>query len=200
MVPFGDTLHSCCKWGRANGWGLMSHVEVLSALEATPDHDSFSQVYLLKHCANLGIRGWLYSPSPWDTTHPRPQVQSDFEHSIDSMIRFQDPSGLWHQVVNDSSTFLETSVTAMMTASLGHGLQAGWLKNTSIRWSALLKGWSGIKSRVTANGTVIGVCMGTGIEPNASGYNARGTDFYQSSPGGVGAVLKAAASMYNLGY
>ena len=24
--------HSCCKWGRANGWGMLSHVEVLSAL------------------------------------------------------------------------------------------------------------------------------------------------------------------------
>ena len=24
--------HSCCKWGRANGWGMLSHVEVLNAL------------------------------------------------------------------------------------------------------------------------------------------------------------------------
>ena len=29
--------HSCCKWGRANGWGLLSHVEVLLALDAVGD-------------------------------------------------------------------------------------------------------------------------------------------------------------------
>ena len=26
---------SCCKWGRANGWAMMSHVETLSALNAS---------------------------------------------------------------------------------------------------------------------------------------------------------------------
>lgn len=27
--------HSCCKWGRANGWGMLSHIEVLSALSVS---------------------------------------------------------------------------------------------------------------------------------------------------------------------
>lgn len=93
-------------------------------------------------------------------------------------------------MVNDSSTFLETSVTAMMTAALGHGMRAGWLENSTAHVTALRQAWQGVASQVSANGTVAGVCMGTGIEPNASGYNGRGTDFMQSSPGGVGAVLK----------
>lgn len=29
--------HSCCKWGRGNGWGLMSHLEVLEAMAAFPE-------------------------------------------------------------------------------------------------------------------------------------------------------------------
>lgn len=36
----GATEHSCCKWGRANGWGLLSHVEVLLALAATATSDA----------------------------------------------------------------------------------------------------------------------------------------------------------------
>eukprot|EP00041_Stephanoeca_diplocostata_P013004 m.221228 g.221228 ORF g.221228 m.221228 type:complete len:323 (-) comp19183_c0_seq2:417-1385(-) len=31
------TAHSCCKWGRANGWGLLSTVEVLLAMEKFPE-------------------------------------------------------------------------------------------------------------------------------------------------------------------
>ena len=35
-------------------------------------------------------------------------------------------SGRWHQVVNESSTFLETSSTAMMVTSLATGIMHGW--------------------------------------------------------------------------
>ena len=31
-----DGHHSCCKWGRANGWGMLAHVEVLAALSHFP--------------------------------------------------------------------------------------------------------------------------------------------------------------------
>ena len=41
------------------------------------------------------------------------------------------------------------------------------------------------------NGTVKGICMGTGIQPNVSAYNARGTDFFQSAPGGAGVCIRA---------
>ena len=30
-------IFSCCKWGRANGWGAMSHIEVLKSLEQFPN-------------------------------------------------------------------------------------------------------------------------------------------------------------------
>ena len=33
-----DGRHSCCKWGRANGWGMLSHIEVLAAVAAFPGH------------------------------------------------------------------------------------------------------------------------------------------------------------------
>ena len=29
-------IHSCCKWGRGNGWGLMSHMEVLASIQEFP--------------------------------------------------------------------------------------------------------------------------------------------------------------------
>lgn len=183
--------HSCCKWGRANGWGMLSHVEVLDALEGFP--------------RELGAE--------------REAVRADFVRGVDAMLAAQDgSSGMWRQVVNDSSTFLETSVTAMMVAALATGLERRWLPSSvgsdsgapgahsspgtrsvsgagSSYAVALQHAWAGLAARVLPNGTVTGVCMGTGMMSNASEYNARGTDYMQSPPGGVGAVLRAAVAM-----
>jgi hypothetical protein len=41
--------------------------------------------------------------------------------------------------------------------------------------------------------------MGTGIMATFNEYNERGTDFYQSAPGGVGVVLRAAVAVHRLG-
>lgn len=49
--------------------------------------------------------------------------------------------------------------------------------------NATLLAWGGLQSQVAPNGTVHGVCMGTGIEDTVEGYNQRGTDYWQSSPG-----------------
>ena len=52
-----------------------------------------------------------------------------------------------------------------------------------------------VLTQIEKNGTVNNVCMGTGIQANFTQYNERGTDYWQSSPGGVGTVLRAAVAM-----
>ena len=164
-----NVQRSCCKWGRANGWGAMSRVEVLSALESFPGHPL------------------------------REDVRAEFNDFIDAMLNVQDATtGRWHQVVNETGTYLETSVTAMMATALARGASAGWLRPRAKYVAAAKHAWAGVASVIAANGTVSGVCMGTGIEPNVAGYEARGTDFWQSAPGGVGAVLLAAAAVEKL--
>ena len=162
-----ESLRSCCKWGRANGWGAMSHMEILTALERYPNHPN------------------------------RPSVLNSFRAFVDSMLHFQNhETGRWHQVVNESSTFLETSVTAMMTTVLATGIYHGWLSDAY--YDATRLAWNGLLSQIESNGTVLNVCMGTGIMPNVAGYNGRGRDYWQSSPGGVGTVLRAAKAMSRL--
>ena len=166
-------MHSCCKWGRANGWGAMSHLEVLESMAQFPDHPN------------------------------RTQVLSSFVEFIDSMMVYQDAStGRWHQVVNETSTYLETSVTAMMVTALATGISRGWLpasgEGVSKYEDAAVRAWNGVASQVSVNGTVHNICMGTGIMPSVEGYNSRGRDYWQSSPGGVGTVLRAAVAMEKL--
>jgi len=53
--------HSPYKWGRANGWAMMSHVEVLLALKSFPGHELQSQVLDLfqSHSKALkGVQSW----------------------------------------------------------------------------------------------------------------------------------------------
>jgi hypothetical protein len=76
-VNVANGHHSCCKWGRANGWGMLSHVEVLSALVAFPGHPLTAQVRpgsqmkttqssafgltrgnLLRRCSLTTVEGW----------------------------------------------------------------------------------------------------------------------------------------------
>jgi rhamnogalacturonyl hydrolase YesR len=78
---FGTLSHTaCCKWGRANGWGMLSHIEVLLAV-----HTAFP-------------------------THPLlSQLLQTYRERTKSILPFQDKaSGMWRQVVNESSTYVET--------------------------------------------------------------------------------------------
>lgn len=61
--------HSCCKWGRANGWGLLAHVEVMRALESFPGHPDIAA------------------------------VKKGLANALEATVRVQDPdTGLYHQV------------------------------------------------------------------------------------------------------
>ena len=160
-------LHSCCKWGRANGWGALSRIEILKAID-----DAFPQ-------------------------HPlRSALLVDFQTFMDSMSKYQSNDGRWHQVVNETSTYLETSVTAMMVTALATGVSRGWLEKT--KYATLIENaWSGlVKGAINmTDGTVNGVCMGTGIQVNVSEYAKRPTGYKDSAPGGVGSVLMACSAM-----
>jgi rhamnogalacturonyl hydrolase YesR len=161
-------LHSCCKWGRANGWGALSRIEILLAVDRSfPNHPL------------------------------RSSLLNDYKTFMSSMLKYQSKiDGRWHQVVNETSTYLETSVTAMMITALAKGITNGWLdKNTYI--DSIHHAWKGMVNGAInlINGSVNGVCMGTGIQKNLTGYAERKSDYMDSAPGGVGSVLLACAAM-----
>lgn len=79
------------------------------------------------------------------------------------------------------------------------GVERGWLVPPDNFIPAIRAGWAALTRRVSLlNGTVSGVCMGTGIEADASGYNSRGTAWADSTPGGMAVVLRAAAAIERL--
>jgi len=158
---------SCCKWGRANGWGMMSHAEVMAAVDdVAPSHPNRSDVL---------------------------RVFTD--HAL-AMARFQAPSGMWRQLVNDSTQWEETSVTAMTTYAIATGVRRGWLDSGTFL-PVVRRAWPALAATVQANGTVTGICSGTGIGMTTGFYRDRPTSFMASQPG-LGAVWRAARAVFLL--
>jgi len=145
---------------------MLSHVEVLSVIEGIDPPVSGSMVL------------------------------TDYQARAAAILKYEaSDDGRWHQAIYDRTTYLETSAAAMLLTSLAAGVRRGWLAPASTFMPAFEAVWTGIASTVNlSTGVVSGVCMGAGIEPNASAYDQCGTDFFQSALGGVGAVLRACAA------
>ena len=105
----------------------------------------------------------------------------------------QAPDGRWHQVLTNSSTYLESSGTAMYIVSMAQGVERGWLDES--KFSAVIaKAWAGLATQIHDDGIVEGICDGFGIHAFESDYEAAPTLYTKSQPG-LGSVLKAAVLM-----
>ncbi len=120
--------------------------------------------------------------------HPqRDELISIFLQQIIGLSRYQSKSGLWHQVLNRTDSYLETSCTAMFTYSIAKAVNNGWIDK---RYMTIAEqGWKGIKSKVQADGQVQDICIGTGIRDDLIFYYERPTKLNDIH--GLGAVLLA---------
>jgi rhamnogalacturonyl hydrolase YesR len=105
--------------------------------------------------------------------------------------RYQDKSGLWHQLLDRPDSYLETSATAMFTYAVAHAVNEGWINARYI--SIANDGWRGLISKVTADGQLQDVCIGTNMEEDISFYYTRPTEL--NDPHGHGAFLLAGTEM-----
>jgi len=160
-----DHKTSCCKWSRANGWAMMAHTEALLALKQFPN------------------------------TPNKQQLLSTFAAHAKGAAKVQSTQGLWHEVVDVDTTFLETSVTAMFLYSLVNGVENDWVDRATFQ-PVIEKAWAGLTSTIQPNGSVNGICEGTGIGTDVAFYQARSTAYGSSQPG-LGSVIRAIAAMGN---
>ena len=110
-----------------------------------------------------------------------------YKKQMEGLIRYQSKSGLWHQVLDEPDSYEETSCTAMFVIALSRGLRNGWLDQKYKE--NLLRAWEAIKTKIGPDGTVTGICQGTGIGDNLEFYLKRKTPPHD--PRGLGAVITA---------
>lgn len=113
---------------------------------------------------------------------------------IVGLARYQDESGLWHQLIDKENTYLETSSTAMFAYSIAKAVNEGWI---DIRYAYVAaQAWDGVASRILADGQVAGICAGTGISPINSYYANRPIPLNDIH--GLGAILLAGSEILKM--
>ncbi|WP_462409131.1 glycoside hydrolase family 88/105 protein [Neobacillus sp. Marseille-QA0830] len=98
-----------------------------------------------------------------EVQHPSHMIiAGSLRDQLSALVRLQSETGLWHTIVDDPSSYLETSGSAGIAAAL---VKRGKLYNKYIQRSV-----EGILSQIREDGSVMGVSAGTAVMYDASGY------------------------------
>lgn len=128
--------------------------------------------------------------------HPgREEVRLDLERQILGIAKYQSGDGLWHQLLDKNDSYTETSCTAMFVYAVARAVNQKWIDK---RYATIaLRGWEGlVAQKITAEGQVRDVCVGTGIQENLAFYYQRPTTLQNKH--GLGPVLEAGMEVIRL--
>ena len=159
---------------------------------------------LFQHTANVPVfwgraNGWAAAAMAMTLEnmpkeHPkRQELMAVYKKMMIALQKYQDASGLWHQVLIDPASYEETSCTAMFTYAIATGVKNSWL-DESFRTTAL-KSFNSLLQK-THNGQLSDICVGTGEGKSYDYYLNRPTktgDLHGQAP-----LLWAAAAMLQL--
>lgn len=126
-----------------------------------------------------------------------PQKDALIKNLVKQIIgisRYQGENGLWHQILDKSDSYFETSCSAMFVYSIARAINRGWLDK---RYSSVVRvGWQGIAGKINSLGKVEGICAGTGIENDLRFYYQRPTPLNDIH--GLGAIIMAGLEVEKL--
>lgn len=100
----------------------------------------------------------------------RELLTDTYKAQVGALRACQDESGLWHTVLDDPGSYLETSGSAAITYGILRGLHTGVL-DASFRPMAE-RALEGILARIAPDGTVQGVSAGTPVGRDADHYKS----------------------------
>lgn len=117
----------------------------------------------------LGLMEYLEETEPEESL--KRHFLSVYRCQAQALKEYQDPeSGLWHTVITDPETYLESSASAGFLAGLMKGVRLGVLDEEEYR-EVIKKGASGLLSCIAEDGTVEKVSYGTPIGWNKEFYS-----------------------------
>lgn len=128
-------------------------------------------------------------------THPAyTKILRAFQQHMASLLRYQAASGRWHQLINCTASYEETSCTAIFAYAMAKGVQHGWLAQGYKPHA--LQAWEGVAAKIDSAGVVHGICQGTEIGADEKFYINRKT--INNDPRGLGAVIMAGIAIAEL--
>ena len=90
----------------------------------------------------------------------RPRIMKGYQTMMTSLLKYQAPSGLWRQLLDEPASWAESSSTGMFTYAMVVGVKKGWL-DSKIYTPAARRAWLGLVSYLDENADVKDVCEGT---------------------------------------
>jgi unsaturated rhamnogalacturonyl hydrolase len=128
--------------------------------------------------------------------HPqREAIIKNLERQILGIAKYQNPDGLWHQLLDKNDSYLESSCSAMFVYSIARAVNEGWIDK---RYASIaIRGWEGLKEyKITPDGQLKDVCVGTGIQNDLVFYYKRPARTNEKH--GLGAVIDAGIEIIRL--
>ncbi|MBN2103891.1 glycoside hydrolase family 88 protein [bacterium] len=123
------------------------------------------------------------------------QLRKNLERQILGIAKYQNEAGLWHQILDKTDSYLESSCSAMFVYAIAKAVNEGWIDK---RYATVaLRGWEGLKEhKITLDGQLKDICAGTGIEDNMVFYYTRPAR--KNETHGLGAIIDAGIEIIKL--
>lgn len=101
--------------------------------------------------------------------HPKyARLMAGYKTMMAALKKYQAPSGLWRQLLDNDQAWDETSCTGMFTYALIVGVKHGWLDASYA--GVARRGWIGLCGKIDAAGAVHDVCVGTNQKDDTQYY------------------------------
>jgi unsaturated rhamnogalacturonyl hydrolase len=123
-----------------------------------------------------------------DDSQYRDEFLSAYRAHMAAMIRHQDSTGMWHQIVDHPESYREFTVTCMTTFAMTRGLRRGWLDRATYE-PVVRRAWDAIKLRIGPDGNLVDVCTGTGKMKSRREYYHRAAILGRDDRGGAMALM-----------
>ncbi len=102
--------------------------------------------------------------------HPKyARLMAGYKTMMASLKKYQAPSGLWRQLVDNEQAWDETSASGMFTYALITGVKHGWL-DANEYGDVARRGWIGLCSKIDEKGALRDVCIGTNQKDDTQYY------------------------------
>lgn len=165
--------HPFFPWGRANGWAILTMCEVLDAISVYESRTGNTELMRVDKAYVINL----------------------LRQHINALCAVQDKSGLWHQLLDDPSSFLETSASAIFTYCLAHAICEGWIDPIAYGAQTLLA-WNAISTQINERGQVENTVVGSGMAFDRAFYCHR--PVHVMAAHGYGPVIWAGSEIIRL--
>jgi unsaturated rhamnogalacturonyl hydrolase len=88
------------------------------------------------------------------------RIMKGYKLMMTSLLKYQGEEGMWHQLIDDPTSWAETSCTGMFTFAFITGVKEGWL-DKKLYAPAARKAWLKLITYINADGDITEVCEGT---------------------------------------